>query len=616
VEYLVLGPVEIVRGGRAVTLGPPKQRSLLSLLLIHANEVVSTDRIIDSLWGDQGAADRQNALWVLISNLRSVLEPERDKRSAGTVLVTRSPGYVLQVDRDELDVWRFERLVHEGRALIDSDPATASITIGEGLALWRGCAYDDVTYESFAQPEIGRLEELRLEAVELRVDADLRQGLDSELVSELEGLVREHPLREQLAAHLMLALYRSGRRADALRVFQRLRTRLGEEIGLEPSSILLQLEERIVVGDPTLDDHGPLRKTETRLAVRGYELRDRLTVNESEVEYRAYQPALGREVAVTVVGPDVADEPDFICRFEVDAERVARLDHPHLVPLCDYWREPHAAYLVAPAMARRNLCDVIRQGPLDLTEATQLVFDVGSALAVAHRNGVVHGRVETASIRIDGGAGHLSGFTIGRDVALQGGADHGASPFASPEQLEGEAPTRASDVYGLGRLFEYALTGEGGAARRPATVELPVAIASEIRRATSVDPRDRVPTPQPSSGHCALLPRPVLRPSKLTRRPTRTRDCEPSRKPMRPTSSVGNGSSSASWRASAIVDLADGSSSWSGRVAAASRAWSKRACYRRCAGALSRVRTAGSSWTSRRAATRTKRSRVHSSGSR
>ena len=192
-----------------VALGSYKQRSVLAVLLIHANRVVSTDRIIDELWGDEVGGDRQNALWVHVSNLRTTLEPSREKRSDGTLVLTRAPGYVLQLRPDQLDAWHFERLLQEGRALLDTDPAAASVAIGEGLALWRGQPYEDFTYERFAEAEISRLEELRFEAVELRVEADLRQGLSAELVGELEGLARQHPLREHLTSLLMVALYRS-----------------------------------------------------------------------------------------------------------------------------------------------------------------------------------------------------------------------------------------------------------------------------------------------------------------------------------------------------------------------------------------------------------------------
>jgi len=196
-EYRVLGPFDVRRGGERLALGSFKQRSLLALLLIHANEVVSSDRLIDELWGGDVAAGHQNALWVHVSKLRSALEPERGQRREGTLLLTRAPGYVLQVAPDELDARRFGELVEEGRGLLEVDPAAASIAVAEALALWRGHPYEDFTYEAFAQAEISRIEELRLEAVELRVDADLRRGLASELVAELEGLVRQHPFRQQ-----------------------------------------------------------------------------------------------------------------------------------------------------------------------------------------------------------------------------------------------------------------------------------------------------------------------------------------------------------------------------------------------------------------------------------
>lgn len=216
-EYRVLGKLEVLRDGESVDLGPFRQRALLALLLTSSNMVVSTDSIINGLWGDEAGTDKQNALWVNISGLRKALEPGREKRSKGTILLTRSPGYLLDIDRHEIDATRFEGMVAEGRALADTDPGAASLVLGEALALWRGRAYEDFTYESFAQTEIARLEELRLEAVEARIDADLKRGMSRQLVSELESLVRQHPLRERFTGQLMLALYRSGRQAEALR---------------------------------------------------------------------------------------------------------------------------------------------------------------------------------------------------------------------------------------------------------------------------------------------------------------------------------------------------------------------------------------------------------------
>src|SRR5215203_4489365 len=172
-DFRVLGKLQVVRDGQPVDLGAFRQRALLALLLTSPNAVFSSDQILDRLWGDDGGADKQNALWVYISGLRKALEPDREKRSDGSVLLTRSPGYLIHADPEDIDALRFERLVSEGRALADTDPAAASLVLGEALALWSGHAFEDFMYESFAQTEISRLEELRMEAVEARIDADL-----------------------------------------------------------------------------------------------------------------------------------------------------------------------------------------------------------------------------------------------------------------------------------------------------------------------------------------------------------------------------------------------------------------------------------------------------------
>ena len=186
-EYRVLGKLEVLRDGHPVDLGAFRQRALLALLLTAPNTVFSTDQIIDGLWGADGGIDKQNSLWVYVSGLRTALEPDREKRSEGSILLTRAPGYLVEAAPDEIDAVRFERMVAEGRALADVDPAAASLVLGEALALWRGRAFEDFTYESFAQTEIARLEELRLEAVEARIDADLERGMSRELISELEA---------------------------------------------------------------------------------------------------------------------------------------------------------------------------------------------------------------------------------------------------------------------------------------------------------------------------------------------------------------------------------------------------------------------------------------------
>src|SRR6266540_3339491 len=212
-EFRILGPLEVWDGGGEVTLGGGKRRALLAVLLLHANEVVPADRLIEELWGADSPEHAADALRVNVSRLRKALPQD--------VLTTRSPGYVLRVESDELDLHRFERLVDEGRSLLARRlPADASARLRDALSLWRGPTLADFAYDSFAQAAIARLEEIRLAAVELLIDADLALGRHHELVAELEGLVAEHPLRERLRTSLMTALYRSGRQAEALDAYQ------------------------------------------------------------------------------------------------------------------------------------------------------------------------------------------------------------------------------------------------------------------------------------------------------------------------------------------------------------------------------------------------------------
>jgi DNA-binding SARP family transcriptional activator len=243
-EFRILGPLEVADGDQIVALAGAKQRALLAILLLNANQVVSSDRLIDELWGGHSPESGRTALQVLMSKLRKALG------DAGVLLVTRQPGYLIRLERDQLDLRRFERLVEEAYAV---DPPVAAAKLREALALWRGSALDDLAYESFAQPAIGRLEELRLAVLEKRIDADLAFGRHGDLVPELEGLVAEHPLREGLRAQLMLALYRCGRQADALAAYQAARRTLLDELGIEPSPPVRELEQAILRQAPSLE---------------------------------------------------------------------------------------------------------------------------------------------------------------------------------------------------------------------------------------------------------------------------------------------------------------------------------------------------------------------------
>jgi predicted ATPase/DNA-binding SARP family transcriptional activator len=264
IEFRVLGPLEVWRDGQQLAVRGGKPRALLAMLLLHAGEAVSTDRLIDALWGERPPPTAANALQAHVSALRRAFEPDRRNTGADGVLITRTPGYLLRIAGDEFDVARFERLLTEGRDVLPGDPAAAAGLLREALGLWRGPALADFVFEPFALAEAARLEELRLGAVEDRLEADLALGRHAEVVAELEGLLAEHPLRERLAGQLMLALYRCGRQADASRVFHATRSRLVEELAMEPEPSLRRLLQRILEQDLTLDWSAPNGATARR----------------------------------------------------------------------------------------------------------------------------------------------------------------------------------------------------------------------------------------------------------------------------------------------------------------------------------------------------------------
>jgi DNA-binding SARP family transcriptional activator len=244
VEFRVLGPLEAIGEAGPLELGGPRQRALLALLLLHANEVVPADRLIDELWPNEPPQTGRAALRVRISQLRKALGAE--------AIVTRPPGYVLAVGTDQVDLFRFERLAEEVRRALEAAEAERARGLAlEALALWRGPPLADVADLDFGRIEAGRLEELRLAVLERRIEADLALGRHD--VGELEALAARHPLRERLAEQLMLALYRSGRQAEALGVYQRTRRALVDELGIEPSESLRQLEAAILRQEPSLD---------------------------------------------------------------------------------------------------------------------------------------------------------------------------------------------------------------------------------------------------------------------------------------------------------------------------------------------------------------------------
>lgn len=256
-EFRVLGAVEVVIDGVPRRIGSPTQRTLLALLLMHPNEVVSTDHIVDVLWRDE-PLDAHRKLWFHVSKLRGLLQPHTTPDAEGEMLATRSTGYMLRVEANKLDAADLQRLARSARSVLEEDPARAAGLLRQALALWRGEPFEDVLHEEAVSPEVARLNELRLAALEDRLEADLALGRAGELIPELEALVTEHPFREQLRAKLMLALYRVGRQADALATYRTVRRTLVEELGIEPSDGLTELHRRILGHDPVLTGTQPI----------------------------------------------------------------------------------------------------------------------------------------------------------------------------------------------------------------------------------------------------------------------------------------------------------------------------------------------------------------------
>jgi WD40 repeat protein/DNA-binding SARP family transcriptional activator len=446
-DFALLGPVEVRRRGRRIDIGGPKQRVILAHLLIRANQVVSADRLIDDVWGDEASDAARKSLHAYISRLRRVM-------TDGARIDGRPPGYALEVDSTRIDAVRFVALLDEARRLKATRPEAALELLSEALALWRGPALDDLHDEPSLQAEIARLEELRMSAREERLDIELGLGRVDAVIAELEVLTREQPLRERLWALLMQALYRAGRQGDALSAYLRARTVLSEELGIEPSAELQALQARILAQDPALE--GGLG------TLRGYQLQERLGDGRAGRVYRALQPHVGREVAIRVIDPALATQPGFVRRFETDAQAVARLEHPHVVPLYDYWRGPDGAFLVHRHLRGGTLRRAMDGGRLEALDIARVAVQVASALAAAHHAGVTHGNLHAGNVLLDErGDAYLSDFGV-----AQG------------------APS--ADQHALGLLISELV-----AAGRGAGGEVPDDVDEVLARATAPDPTTR-----------------------------------------------------------------------------------------------------------------------------
>ncbi|HVR77016.1 MAG TPA: BTAD domain-containing putative transcriptional regulator [Acidimicrobiia bacterium] len=491
-RYRVLGPITVELDGHAAKLGGLRQRMVLAVLLRSANRVVTQDALIDSVWAGKPPEAARATVQSYIYNLRRALGPDS--------ILRRSDGYLVEVDADSFDVLSFEESVKRGGELLATDPALARTTLIEGLDLWFGTAYGGVDHPEL-DAEIRRLGEMRVTAIEARIDADLALGRAGELVAELESLVRDYPLRERFWGQLMLALYRSGRQAESLRAFQNARAHLVDHLGIEPGSELQDLEARILDHDPSLlpsvEADASAAGDRSRRSIRGYELRDVIGSGEFGVVHRAYQPSIGREVAIKIIQADSSNDLTFVARFEREAQRVANLEHPHVLPLHDYWRDPSGAYLVMPLMRGGSLEKSLRGGGWNLEPALRLLDQVGGSLAYAHRRGVLHGNLKTGNILLDeDGNAYLSDFRIA-DPVIDGVDRLASQRLLSPEEASGEEVSLLTDIFALGAVTFELLSGvpPTGKSHLPDLTEarrdLPESVAAVVAQAMAADPSDR-----------------------------------------------------------------------------------------------------------------------------
>ena len=613
VRFGVLGELTVT-AGTALHLGGPKQRTVLAMLIAHADHPVSVDSIIEAVWGDDAAPNARRIVQTYVATLRGEL---------GDVIVKSGSGWRLDADRELIDACSFEDLYNSARDMAVTNPQRASVALREALAMWRGYPYADVEAHGLLDGEISRLTELRSAAQATRIEADLALGRDADLVGEIEALMAEHPYSERFRVQAMLALYRAGRQQEALRSYQHMRELLLEELGIDPTPELQELERRILEqdeslrlapaqtiqrravlvadpGDPIEIGHMPagerenlltrttqalrsaidreggghtitagtttyvifdsvlaavnvaeavtrrlegeamrfaidwgdvvlengrvsgapvsraavmaavahsgqtLLSAEAQLAVAnsgsgrgirfenlgsyelygvegsllvyqlligdippvfpelethrlppplpgggdrsvpGYELREAISPGSIGTLYRAFQPSVGREVLIEVIGRGDSSDVDFIRNFEADAQRLSLLDHQNIAPLVDYWRQPDGAFLVY----RYPRGGLLSQGATG--GGQRLADQIGSALAYAHSLGMIHGSVRPDRIALDeAGNASLLCFPVA-GVAPEPSEEY--RRYLAPEVAQGENATVASDIYSLAVL--------------------------------------------------------------------------------------------------------------------------------------------------------------------
>ncbi|NNE10713.1 MAG: protein kinase, partial [Ilumatobacter sp.] len=502
VEVRLLGPVEVQTDGEVLDVGASRPARLLLALLVADRRRLDLDRLVERCWDDDERPDDPTpAVRTTVRRLRRALGDD--------AVITRTGGYELDPAALDVDVDRFDELIAAGRAA--SDPVAAVTSFRRALDLWRGRPFGELGDLDWLTPERIRLEEAHLLALEGWHDAHLRNGTATEIIPSLESATAEHPMRERFHRQLMQALYLADRQADSLRAFQDYRSAMAEA-GLEPGPETVVLEQRIVERDPSL-----MVATQGR-PLRGYRIIERLGEGAFSIVYRGTQPSVDRDVAIKQIRAELANRPDFIRRFEAEAHMVAHLEHPFVVPLYDYWREPGSAYLVMRLLSGGSLESSLLDGRWDVERTARMVDKVGSALAAAHRSGVVHRDVKPANILLDDqGNSFLTDFGIALTeselMEPEAALSAGSPAYASPEQLRREPVGPSADVHGLAIAVYEALTGrlpfpdepnQAALLRRQlhdpipsvrsSRTDVPVAVDDVLQRATAKVEADRFQT--------------------------------------------------------------------------------------------------------------------------
>ncbi len=451
----VFGGMGLHDNAMPVSIGGLRQRRLLALLTIRSGTVVSIDWLAEHLWDDQERPDdTSRAIRTYVSRLRTSFPTE-----ARNWIETEPGGYRLDAPPEAVEHLRFAMLRADAtRARGQDDPLTAQNALDEALALWRGEPFLELEDLPWANGDIERLRSDRLEAMEERWEVSLALGRHTQITGELGAFTAEHGLRERAAHQYALALHRSGRTAESLRVISNYRDGLVENSGLDPSPAIIKFEAALLTGDPSLDIDKVGRP------LRGYRLLEQAGSGAFSIVWRGVQPSVNREVAIKQIRSELASQPDFIRRFEAEAHLVARIEHPHVVPLIDYWRDPDSAYLVMRWLSGGTLERRLDNGPMTIPDTMKLAHQIGGALSAAHGHGVVHRDVKSPNILFDEkGNAFLGDFGIALTTAESSGPaaalSQGSPAYASPEQIRREKLDPRADIFSLAVVLFECLTG-------------------------------------------------------------------------------------------------------------------------------------------------------------